>query len=41
MSIALLETPPLVPPTGLGPYRRTDYEALPDEPRFPGEQPSP
>jgi Uma2 family endonuclease len=33
MSVALLETPPLVPPAGLGPYRRDDYEALPDEPR--------
>ena len=33
MSVALLETPPLVPPAGLGPYRRADYEALPDEPR--------
>ncbi len=33
MTVALLETPPLVPPAGLGPYRRDDYEALPDEPR--------
>ena len=33
MTVALLETPPLVPPVGLGPYRRADCEALPDEPR--------
>ncbi len=32
MTVALLETPPLMPPAGLGPYRRDDYEALPDEP---------
>jgi Uma2 family endonuclease len=33
MSVALLEDTPLVPPQELGPYRRADYEALPDEPR--------
>ena len=33
MSVALLEDTPLVPPRELGPYRRADYEALPDEPR--------
>jgi Uma2 family endonuclease len=33
MSVALLEDTPLVPPPDLGPYRREDYEALPDEPR--------
>jgi Uma2 family endonuclease len=33
MSVALLEDTPLVPLPELGPYRRADYEALPDEPR--------
>jgi Uma2 family endonuclease len=33
MSVALLEDTPLVAPSELGPYRREDYEALPDEPR--------
>jgi Uma2 family endonuclease len=33
MSVALLEDTPLVPPHELGPYRRADYEALPEEPR--------
>lgn len=33
MALALLKEPPLSPPAGLGPYRRRDYEALPDEPR--------
>ena len=33
MAIALLKEPPLTLPTELGPYRRTDYESLPDEPR--------
>lgn len=33
MSVALLEDTPLVPPQELGPYRRADYDALPDEPR--------
>jgi Uma2 family endonuclease len=33
MSVALLEDTPLVSPSELGPYRRKDYEALPDEPR--------
>jgi Uma2 family endonuclease len=33
MSVTLLEDTPLVPPPELGPYRRRDYEALPDEPR--------
>lgn len=33
MAIALLKEPPLVPDTDLGPYRRQDYEALPDQPR--------
>lgn len=33
MSVALLEETPLVLPPELGPYRRADYEALPDEPR--------
>jgi Uma2 family endonuclease len=33
MSVALLEEPPLSPDSDLGPYRRGDYEALPDEPR--------
>ncbi|MFY9824134.1 MAG: Uma2 family endonuclease [Thermoanaerobaculia bacterium] len=33
MALALLKEPPLSPPAGLGPYRRQDYETLPDEPR--------
>lgn len=33
MSVALLDESPLAPPAELGPYRRRDYEALPDEPR--------
>jgi Uma2 family endonuclease len=33
MAVALLKEPPLSPDSGLGPYRRRDYEALPDEPR--------
>ncbi len=33
MAVALLKEPPLSPYTELGPYRRKDYEALPDEPR--------
>jgi Uma2 family endonuclease len=33
MSVALLDESPLAPPPDLGPYRRRDYEALPDEPR--------
>lgn len=33
MVVALLKEPPLSPYTDLGPYRRKDYEALPDEPR--------
>jgi len=33
MAIPLLKEFPLVPPADLGPYRRKDYEALPDEPR--------
>jgi Uma2 family endonuclease len=33
MSVALLQDTPLVSPSELGPYRRQDYEALPDEPR--------
>jgi len=33
MAVALLKEPPLSPYTDLGPYRRQDYEALPDEPR--------
>jgi Uma2 family endonuclease len=33
MAVALLKEPPLSPDPGLGPYRRADYEALPDEPR--------
>src|SRR4051794_5609560 len=33
MAVVLLREPPLVPPAGLGPYRRRDYESLPDEPR--------
>jgi hypothetical protein len=33
MALALLKEPPLSPPADLGPYRRQDYETLPDEPR--------
>ncbi len=33
MAVALLKEPPLSPDSDLGPYRRQDYEALPDEPR--------
>ena len=33
MTVALLTETPLAPPAELGPYRRPDYEALPDEPR--------
>jgi Uma2 family endonuclease len=33
MVVALLKEPPLSPYSDLGPYRRQDYEALPDEPR--------
>jgi len=33
MAVALLKEPPLTLPTELGPYRRADYDALPDEPR--------
>jgi Uma2 family endonuclease len=33
MAVALLEEPPISPDSGLGPYRRGDYQALPDEPR--------
>jgi Uma2 family endonuclease len=33
MAIALLKEPPLVPAADLGPYRSSDYEALPDQPR--------
>ena len=33
MAVALLKEPPLSPDSDLGPYRRRDYEALPDEPR--------
>lgn len=33
MAVALLKEPPLSPYTDLGPYRRKDYEALPNEPR--------
>jgi Uma2 family endonuclease len=33
MAVALLKEPPLSPYTDLGPYRRKDYESLPDEPR--------
>jgi Uma2 family endonuclease len=33
MAVALLKEPPLYPSSDLGPYRRKDYEALPDEPR--------
>lgn len=33
MTVALLAESPLVPPADLGPYRSSDYAALPDEPR--------
>ncbi len=33
MSVTLLEQPPLTVPRDLGPYRREDYAALPEEPR--------
>jgi Uma2 family endonuclease len=33
MTVELLKETPLAPPAGLGPYRRRDYDALPDEPR--------
>ena len=33
VTVALLTETPLAPPAELGPYRRRDYEALPDEPR--------
>ncbi|HZF07453.1 MAG TPA: Uma2 family endonuclease [Thermoanaerobaculia bacterium] len=33
MAVALLKEPPFPLPTELGPYRRADYDALPDEPR--------
>ena len=33
MSVTLLEQPPPIVPRRLGPYRRADYAALPDEPR--------
>jgi Uma2 family endonuclease len=33
MAIPLLKDVPLAPPDDLGPYRRKDYEALPDQPR--------
>jgi Uma2 family endonuclease len=33
MSVELLTEAPLAPPAGLGPYRREDYDALPDQPR--------
>lgn len=33
MAIVLLTEPPLTPPAEIGPYRRHDYMALPDEPR--------
>jgi Uma2 family endonuclease len=33
MSLALLDESPIAPPSELGPHRRKDYEALPDEPR--------
>jgi Uma2 family endonuclease len=33
MAVAFLTETPLAPPAELGPYRRRDYEALPDEPR--------
>lgn len=33
MTVELLTETPLAPPAGLGPYRRQDYDALPDQPR--------
>lgn len=33
MSVALLEETPLAPSAALGPYRREDYDRLPDQPR--------
>jgi Uma2 family endonuclease len=33
MTVNLLTEAPLAPPAGLGPYRRWDYEGLPDQPR--------
>jgi Uma2 family endonuclease len=33
MTVELHTEAPLVPPAGLGPYRRRDYDELPDEPR--------
>lgn len=33
MAVPLLREPPLAPPADLGPFRRSDYDALPDEPR--------
>jgi Uma2 family endonuclease len=33
MAVEILEETPLTPPAGLGPYRRRDYDELPDEPR--------
>src|SRR5258708_9260270 len=33
MTPELLTEAPLAPPAGLGPYRREDYDALPDQPR--------
>ncbi|MBV8199596.1 MAG: Uma2 family endonuclease, partial [Acidobacteria bacterium] len=33
MTVELLTEAPLAPPAGLGPYRRCDYEGLPDQPR--------
>ncbi len=33
MTVELLTEAPLAPPAGLGPYRRQDYNALPDQPR--------
>jgi Uma2 family endonuclease len=33
MAVDMLTEAPLAPPAGLGPYRRRDYDALPDQPR--------
>lgn len=33
MAVPLLREPPLAPPSSLGPFRREDYDALPDQPR--------
>jgi len=33
MAVEILEETPLTPPVELGPYRRRDYDELPDEPR--------